>query len=351
MPNRERLGFLHWVSAAPSGGNRYDAELLVGLRALGVEVTGVRVCADLDDVASIRSEAAAALTRERRWLVDGIVAGAVPDLIAAAVAAGDSVVVVVHHFAADAPDLSPVARSRAAEQEGAALRAASGALCSSRWAAAEVDRRYGIPGVGVATPGVEPAAVAPGSRDNGVPRLVAVGSLSAVKDQLTLVAALRQVVDVAWNAAFLGGDTVDPVYAAAVRDAVRDAGLDDRVVVGGAVSGDALETQWAAADLLVHTSRSETYGLVVTEALARGIPAVVTEGTGLVEALQAGRRPGDRLAGATTPPGNPPALAAVLGEWLGSAELAARWRAAALAQRDRLPAWSQTAAAALAYLS
>ena len=153
MPNRERLGFLHWVSPAPSGGNRYDAELLAGLRALGAEVAGIRVRSDLDDVAGVRSEAAAAFSRERRWLVDGIVAVAVPDLIAAAVAAGDSVVVVVHHFGADAPDLSPVARSRVAEREGAALRVASGALCSSRWAAAEVDRRYGIPGAGVATPG------------------------------------------------------------------------------------------------------------------------------------------------------------------------------------------------------
>ena len=138
-----------------------------------------------------------------------------------------------------------------------------------------------------------------------MPRLLAVGSLTAVKDQSTLVAALGQVADVPWTASFLGGDTVDPGYAATVRDAIQDAGLCDRIAVGGAVGGDALETEWAAADLLIHPSRSETYGLVVTEALARGIPAVVTAGTGLVEALHAGRRPGDRLAGATIPPGDP----------------------------------------------
>jgi glycosyltransferase involved in cell wall biosynthesis len=37
------------------------------------------------------------------------------------------------------------------------------------------------------------------------------------------------------------------------------------------------------ADILVHLSRSEAYGLIVAEALAMGIPAIVTKGTALEE--------------------------------------------------------------------
>ena len=53
----------------------------------------------------------------------------------------------------------------------------------------------------------------------------------------------------------------------------------------GALTGARLDAVWAATDLLLLTSASETFGMVVTEALARGIPAVVTGGTGAVEAL------------------------------------------------------------------
>ena len=48
-------------------------------------------------------------------------------------------------------------------------------------------------------------------------------------------------------------------------------------MVPGILTGQALDQKWDSADLLVLTSRIETYGLVV-EALARGIPAVVSPG-------------------------------------------------------------------------
>jgi glycosyltransferase involved in cell wall biosynthesis len=112
-----------------------------------------------------------------------------------------------------------------------------------------------------------------------------------------------------------------------------------------------LDQKWHAADLLVLPSRTETYGLVVTEALARGIPAVVSAGTGAVEALEAGERAsGTAIPGRAVPAGEPVALAAALRDWLTQPELRHAWRQAALARRDTLPGWQHTAAAVLAYL-
>ena len=62
-------------------------------------------------------------------------------------------------------------------------------------------------------------------------------------------------------------------------------GFGRRVRLTGRLTGSALAEVWAATDLLVSTSRVETYGLVVAEALAHGIPAVVPAGTGAVESL------------------------------------------------------------------
>ena len=65
-------------------------------------------------------------------------------------------------------------------------------------------------------------------------------------------------------------------------------GLRDRIRIPGELRGGALEAEWAAADLSLLISRAETFGLVVTESIARGVPVVVRAGTGAVEALAAG---------------------------------------------------------------
>ena len=62
----------------------------------------------------------------------------------------------------------------------------------------------------------------------------------------------------------------------------------------GPLEGAALARQWARTDLLLLPSTTETYGMVVTEALAHGVPAVVAAGTGAVEALDG--TPGPRGA-------------------------------------------------------
>lgn len=102
----------------------------------------------------------------------------------------------------------------------------------------------------------------------------------------------------------------------------------------GARIGPALEALWAQTDLLVHTSRHETYGMVISEALARGIPAIVAGGTGVADAHRVGE---------VFPTGVPGALAAALRVWLTDPGLRARWREQARAVRPEQPTWAETA--------
>ena len=98
---------------------------------------------------------------------------------------------------------------------------------------------------------------------------------------------------------------------------------------------------YAAADLVVAPSRTETYGMVVTEALARGIPVVGAEVGGLPEAL--GRTADGRLPGILVPPGDPAPLADALRRWLTDAGLRDDLRRAARERRTTLPGWDVTA--------
>jgi glycosyltransferase involved in cell wall biosynthesis len=61
----------------------------------------------------------------------------------------------------------------------------------------------------------------------------------------------------------------------AVRDAIRDAGLDSSVELPGFVGEDTLGQTLRRALCLVLLSRREGYGLVVAEAAAVGVPSVV----------------------------------------------------------------------------
>ncbi len=91
-----------------------------------------------------------------------------------------------------------------------------------------------------------------------------------------LLPALAQLKQDAFLAIAGGADEHVPSYEAEVRTAVERLGLAERVAILGAVSA---EERWALFDgaaLFVLPSLSENFGIVVTEAMARGVPVVVS---------------------------------------------------------------------------
>jgi glycosyltransferase involved in cell wall biosynthesis len=87
-----------------------------------------------------------------------------------------------------------------------------------------------------------------------------------------LAAARREIPD-------LRGEIYgDGPERAKVLAAIRECGLDGAVAAPGFVDAAVLEDSLASALCLVLPSRREGYGLVVIEALARGVPVVVVEG-------------------------------------------------------------------------
>ncbi|WP_346960437.1 glycosyltransferase [uncultured Arthrobacter sp.] len=337
-----------------SGGNAYNAALLRALAELGVAAESCGVDGDWPvGSAADRHRFGRLLTESdagRVTLVDGLVACGAPDELEAAAAAGAAAWILLHMPLAAHQDL-----------ERRALQAAAGVICTSTSAAAAVQERHGLHGlarISVALPGTEPATAAAGSEP---PHLLALAALLPNKDQLLLLRALAGVTDLPWTASLAGSDTADPGYAALLRQESERLSLTERVRLPGELRGAALDAEWAAADLSLLISRAETYGLVVTESLARGVPVIVRQGTGAVEALATGTpeaAAGTPGAEATALPGaavelnaDPAPLAALLRRWLTDPELRAQWRAAARAARDHLPGWDATAQAVLAVLA
>jgi glycosyltransferase involved in cell wall biosynthesis len=143
--------------------------------------------------------------------------------------------------------------------------------------------------------------VANGAERGGARRLLFVGKLSERKNPLDVLkaAALLRARGINVEVAFAGtGDLAEDLDAAA-----RSCGVPTLFL--GFVNQTELPAVYAAADLIVLPSKgTETWGLVVNEAMACGIPAVVSDAVGcgpdLVERCE---------TGATFPLGNVGALA------------------------------------------
>jgi glycosyltransferase involved in cell wall biosynthesis len=133
----------------------------------------------------------------------------------------------------------------------------------------------------------------------------------------------------------------DAAFADGVRRRARERGLTYRVRFAGPRTGPDLDRAYAAADLLVLASQAETYGMVVTEALARGVPVLAAEVGGVSEAL--GHATDGTRPGMLVPPGDPAALGEALRAWLGDAGLRGRLRRAARERRASLRGWPATA--------
>jgi glycosyltransferase involved in cell wall biosynthesis len=119
--------------------------------------------------------------------------------------------------------------------------------------------------------------------------------------------------------------------------------MNGRMRFSGALLDEDLARKYGAADLLVLPSRSETYGMVVTEALARGLPVVAADVGGVPEAL--GHGADGTRPGVLVPPEDPAALGGALRAWLEDPGLRRRLRRAARERRESLADWSATTSA------
>lgn len=340
-------GVVHFVvpstiddPARPSGGNRYDRRVCGELAAAGwlVHEHNAAGAWPRPDVESLQrlADLLATIPDGSTVLVDGLIASNTPEAVVPS-ARRLRVVVVLHASLMEMSSPSSVAVAR--RREHAVLSAAHGIVTTSRWARERLLDRYPLPAgsVTVAEPGAESAETAIPSPDGG--RLICVAAVAPHKGQDVVLEALAAVADLDWRCRFVG--PLVNGFADGLRRFAVVAGVDERVEFCGPLDRANLDGVYATSDLLLHASQYETYGMVVTEALAHGVPVVATCVGGVREAMglaSDGRRPGWLV-----PPGDPAAFAGAIRGWLEHSEQRAELRAAALDRRQTLTPWATTA--------
>jgi glycosyltransferase involved in cell wall biosynthesis len=327
----------------PSGGNLYDARLVAGLQESGWtvvvhEVPGGWPTAGAAVGSAVATELAA-LDSGSLVVVDGLLA------TAAAIA-------LLH----EAERLHEVALVHMPGPPGgppaAVLHAARVIVVTSQWTGRMLREQHGLSAadVVVAPPGAQLAPLSQGTADENA--LVCVASVTPTKGHDVLFTALSMLAGRAWTCTCVGAVDIAPDFVAAQRSLLADNGIGERVTFTGPLRGAELERAYDHADVLVLASRQEGYGMVVTEALAHGLPVVATAVGGVEEAL--GRTADGRVAGLLVPRDDPAALADAISRWLDDSRLRADLRSLSRLRRAMLVGWEQpitTVSAALRRLT
>lgn len=288
-----------------TGGYRYARRVLSLLPEFGVTAHHIA----LPGAFPTPSDADLAITRRlleqlhpsTPVLFDGLAYGALPPGFAADLAS--PIIALVHHPLGLESGLMPTRQRQLLASERAALRHAEAVITTSPLTARVLGETFDVEAerVTVAIPGTPPATRSIGT---GTPfQILAVGSLIPRKGYAVLIEALAQLADDDWHLTIVGSPDHDPGEANRVREAVLASGRRRQITLAGEVPGADLSRLYARADLFVMPSLYEGYGMVLAEALARGLAIVCTTGGAAAETVPDG-------AAIKVPPGE----AAALGE-------------------------------------
>jgi glycosyltransferase involved in cell wall biosynthesis len=249
-----------------------------------------------------------------------------------------ALVVLLHMPLGDGPPEPELGHARIRER--AVLASASAIITTSSWTRQRLIDIYRLPSdrIHVAEPGADAATLSPGTASGT--ELLCVAAVMPNKGHDTLLASLAIIADLSWRCVCVGPLDRDPGFVDGLRRRAETDGLADRIWFAGARSPRELDREYAAADVVVHASYAETFGMVVIEALARGLPVIAAAVGGVPDAL--GHTADGRRPGLLVPPRDPHALSVALSSWLNDGDVRRRLRRAAQERRTSLTRWSTT---------
>lgn len=325
----------------PTGGFLYDKRIIEGLRARGVAVAiqelGGRY--PVPDAAARRAAGVcfSALPDGALTVVDGLAGGVLPDVLGA-VSKRLRLVGLVHHPLCEETGLSEEEKTDFFRSEKAALGAFRRVVTTSETTADTLRRDFGFAGaaIDVVPPGTEPATLAEGSGGDEC-HILCVATLIPRKGHEVLLKALEDLPSSGWRVTCVGSDALDPAHAERIYEIWRRHPRADLISFTGAVEFEELENRYAWADLLVLPSYYEGFGMVVTEAVARGLPVLAAAGGAVPATLPEG-------AGILVPPGDAGALGRALARLVTSRKQLAALRDGARQARGSLIGWDESAA-------
>ena len=329
-----------------TGGYLFDRRVVDGLRASGREVQVIELAGSYPQADAV---ACAAAVQALRTLPDGAVAVidglALPgfDDCLAKEAGRLRLLGFIHHPLSLESGVAPAVAGRLAALEHRLWPMLRGVLCpSTHTARCIADAGLASVRIAITPPGNDRAAADGKSDESGpVPvrddparplQLLSVGSIVPRKGHRLLVEALAGLKSLPWRLTCIGSLERDRAEVAALRVAIADHQLDDRVLLAGEMQPRGLQAAWRDADVFVLPSRHEGYGMAYAEAMAHGLPVIGTTAGAIPDTVPAS-------AGLLVEADDIDALRAAIERLLVDGSLRRKLSAGALCAAAALPDW------------
>ncbi len=323
---------------SPTGGYTYDRRVMELLPDFGVPVSVLTLPASFPNpTAEDLAETNRLLNKKPQdaiLVVDGLAFGAFSETILDAIEG--RVIALVHHPLFLETGLPHARKVELKESEERALRRANHIVVTSRATKRIVTETMGLPAikVTVAEPGTDPAQRATGT---GAPlQILSVGAVLPRKGYDLLVEALAPLKDIDWRLTIAGALDRHAQAVETLQNVVQRHGLEDRVTLAGKVVPATLDRYYESTDLFVSASLFEGYGMVLAEAMARGLPMVLAAGGAAAETA-------GEAAALHVEAGNVAELTTALRRALTDKKLRDRLADAAWEAGRTLPTWHETA--------
>jgi glycosyltransferase involved in cell wall biosynthesis len=263
-----------------TGGYAYDRRVMELLPDFGVNVVHLPLPANFPNPSSKDiAEAARLLSRRRKpstLVVDGLAYGAFSQPLLDGL--DGRVIALVHHPLFLETGLPHARKVELRDSETLALTRADHIVVTSRATKRILAEQMGLASgkMTVAEPGTDPAGRATGT---GAPlHILAVGAVLPRKGYDVLVEALGNLKDIDWRMTIAGALDRHAAAVEHLRNTIQTQGLEDRIILAGKVVPATLDRFYESADLFVSASLFEGYGMVLAEAMARGLPIVTATG-------------------------------------------------------------------------
>lgn len=198
--------------------------------------------------------------------------------------AEERVAALLHWLPSLDPALDPGRRAAWQSLEDRALARTDAVIATGSTVADAVRARCPGKAVFLCEPGVDEAFSSnrsPGSSPTRFPdsrrgpvRLLTVAHVLPAKGHAPLLEVLRQLRHLPWHWHVAGDCRRSPETTQALRDLAAQTGLEERIRFHGAVAHDTVASLMADSDLFVFPSTFESYGMVLAEAAAAGLPVV-----------------------------------------------------------------------------
>ena len=271
-----------------AGSYIYDKRIIEGLKAKGHTVNLQRLADDFpfpsDESLVQCKKIVKSIPKSEPIIVDSLAFGVIPEILED-VAATNPIIALIHVPLSVDPIYSAYQRTLLTSNEQEAFKLASKFVVTSEYTL-DVLLNLGIemPQIKLVVPGIDDFPQKKNFPDKPF-KLLSIANMCRSKDHSILVRALSALKDKDWLLDCYGNLDMDREYLSDLQAMIRKNHLQEKILIHGIVSGQELTNAFLNADLFVHPSDFEIYGMALSEALAHGIPVVASTGGGICKTV------------------------------------------------------------------